>query len=60
MEATPASVKDLLDHAGDEIGNGPFEQAPEAIRAGTRHCESLQPLLFRVLDSLTHAAAGSK
>jgi len=58
MEATPASVKDLLHHAGDEIGSGPFEQAPDAIRSGTSHCESLQPLLVRVLDNLTHAAAG--
>jgi GMP synthase-like glutamine amidotransferase len=58
MEATPASVNDLLDHAGDEIGNGPFEQAPDAIRAGTSHCESLRPLLDRMLDNLTRAAAG--
>lgn len=60
MEATPASVKDLLDHAGDEIGNGPFEETPDAIRAGISHCESLRPLLFRVLDNLTHAAASGK
>jgi GMP synthase-like glutamine amidotransferase len=58
MEATPASVKDLLSHAGDEISNGPFEQVPDAIRAGTGHCESLRPLLARALDNLTHAAAG--
>src|SRR5262249_18338143 len=45
MEATPRSVKDLLDHAADEIGNGPFEQTPDAIRAATSHCESLRPLL---------------
>jgi GMP synthase (glutamine-hydrolysing) len=60
MEATPASVKDLLDQAGNEIGSGPFEQAPDAIRAGTGHCENLRPLLVRVLGSLTHAAAGDK
>jgi GMP synthase-like glutamine amidotransferase len=60
MEATPASVGDLLNHAGDEIGNGPFEQTLDAIRAGTGHCESLRPLLFRMLDNLTHAAAGGK
>jgi len=60
MEATPASVKDLLNHAGDEIGDGPFEQGPDAIRAGTGHCESLWPLLVRVLGNLTHAAASSK
>jgi GMP synthase-like glutamine amidotransferase len=60
MEATPASVTDLLDHAGDEIGNGPFEQDPGAIRAGTSHCESLVPLLVRVLDNLTRAAASGK
>ncbi len=60
MEATPASVKDLLDHAGDEIGNGPFEQGPDAILAGTSHCGSLRPLLVRVLGNLTRAAAGGK
>jgi GMP synthase-like glutamine amidotransferase len=60
MEATPASVKDLLDHAGDEIGNGPFEQAASAIRAGTSHCKNLGPLLARVLGNLTHAAARGK
>jgi hypothetical protein len=60
MEATPESVKDLLDHAGGEIGGGRFEQAPDAIRTGTSHCESLRPLLVRVLDNLTRAAAGGK
>jgi GMP synthase-like glutamine amidotransferase len=58
MEATPESIKDLLEHAGDEIGNGPFEQAPGAIRTGTGHCESLRPLLVRMLGNLTRAAAG--
>jgi GMP synthase-like glutamine amidotransferase len=60
MEVTPASVEDLLQHAGEEIGNGPFEETPDAIRAGISHCESLRPLLLRVLDNLTHVAAGGK
>jgi GMP synthase-like glutamine amidotransferase len=60
MEATPASVRDLLGHASDEIGGGSFEQAPDAILAGTSHCGTLRPLLWRILDSLTPAAAGSK
>jgi GMP synthase-like glutamine amidotransferase len=60
MEATRASVNGLLDCAGHEIGNGPFEQAPGTIRAGISHCESLWPLLVRMLGNLTHGAAGGK
>jgi GMP synthase-like glutamine amidotransferase len=53
LEATPESVLELVGHAAHEIGDGPFEQHPEAIRAGTAHCAALQPLLLQVLDRLT-------
>ena len=56
MEATPASVAGLVQNAADEIGTGPFEQSPDAIRAGVGTCASLEPLLGRVLGNLTRAA----
>ncbi len=56
IEATPASVSALLENAADEIGSGPFEQPPEAIRGGAGNCALLQPLLDRVLDNLTGPA----
>ena len=56
MEATPASVAGLVQNAADDIGTGPFEQSPDAIRAGVGTCASLEPLLGRVLGNLTRAA----
>ncbi len=60
IEATPASVMDLLQNAADEIGSGPFEQSPEAIRSGIGSCANLEPLLERVLGNLTRAASEGK
>ena len=60
MEATPASVADLVQNTADEIGSGPFEQSPDAIRAGIGTCASLEPLLDRVLSNLTRAAGAGK
>ena len=60
MEATPASVAGLVQNAADEIGTGPFEQSPDAIRAGVGTCASLEPLLGRVLGNLTRAAGEGK
>lgn len=60
IEATPASVADLLQNAADEIGAGPFQQGPDAIRAGIGACASLEPLLGRVLNNLTRAVGEGK
>jgi len=60
IEATPASVMDLLQNAADEIGNGAFEQSPDAIRSGIGPCANLTPLLSRVLGNLTRAAGEGK
>jgi GMP synthase-like glutamine amidotransferase len=60
MEATPASVAGLIENAADEIGTGPFEQSPDAIRAGIGACAALEPLLGRVLGNLTRAADEGK
>jgi GMP synthase-like glutamine amidotransferase len=52
MEATKESVNALIDHAADEIGNGAYEEKPDAIRAGVGHCALLRPHLDRILDNL--------
>jgi GMP synthase-like glutamine amidotransferase len=60
LEATPESVKDLLENGAGEIGSGPYEQNRDAILAGTGHCDGLRPLLDRMLDNLTGVAAKAK
>ncbi len=52
MEATPDSVNALIENAADEIGDGPFQQKPDAIRAGLGHCAGLGRHLDRILDRL--------
>lgn len=53
LEATKESLNALIDHAADEIGDGPYEQQPDAIRAGAGHCALLRTHLDRILDNLT-------
>jgi GMP synthase-like glutamine amidotransferase len=53
IEATPVSVAGLLENCADEIGAGPYQQSPDAIRAHLGTCASLEPLLGRVLGNLT-------
>jgi GMP synthase-like glutamine amidotransferase len=60
IEATPASALTLLQNAAEEIGSGPYEQTPDAIRAGMANCASMKPLLDRVLGNLTGASTRSK
>ncbi|MGO9485781.1 MAG: type 1 glutamine amidotransferase [Rhodomicrobium sp.] len=60
IEATPASVADLVQNAADEIGTGPFEQSPDAIRESIGTCASLQPLIGCVLNNLTRVAGEGK
>ena len=52
MEATKESVNALIEHAAEEIGDGVYEQKPDAIRAGIRHCALLRTHLDRILDNL--------
>ena len=52
MEATKESVNALIENAADEIGDGPFQQKPDAIRAGLGHCAGLRTYLDSVLDKL--------
>jgi GMP synthase-like glutamine amidotransferase len=53
LEATPASVRALVAHAGHEIGDGPFEQPAEGI-VGEAEARSraVRPILFGLLDAL--------
>ncbi len=60
IESTPASVMDLLQNAAGEIGSGPFEQSPDAIRSGVGNCGSLEPFLSRVLSNLTRTPGEGK
>jgi len=60
IEATAESALGLLEHAADEIGTGPYEQSPDAIRAGVGACADLKPLLDRVLHNLTSPAGQGK
>ncbi len=60
IEATPASVMGLVENAAGEIGGGPFEQSPKAIRSGIGNCASLEPFLSRVLSNLTRTAGEGK
>ncbi len=53
IEAVPASVEGLIQNCADEIGAGPYQQSPDAIRAGIGTCAALEPLLGRVLGNLT-------
>jgi hypothetical protein len=45
-------VNALIEHAADEIGDGAYEQKPDAIRAGAGHCALLRTHLDRILDNL--------
>jgi len=52
LEATPESVRALVDHARDEIGDGRFEQAPKRITDCEADSRSVRPILFDLLDDL--------
>lgn len=52
MEATKESAEALVAQASDEIGDGLYEQKPDAILAGVTHAGALRPHLDRLLDNL--------
>ncbi len=60
LEATAESVNALLENAAEEIGDGPFEQQAQTIRAGLYNCAALRQHLDTVLDSLTRIATEGK
>ena len=57
MEATKESVEALLENASGEIGDGPYEQKPDAIRAGVSECAALRAHLTRLLDNFVSVSA---
>jgi GMP synthase (glutamine-hydrolysing) len=59
LEATAEGITSLIRNCGNEIGNGPFEQPPEAIAAGeAAHGPAAKSALYRVLDNLSRRVAG--
>lgn len=52
LEATPQSVAALVDHCAGQIGDGPWEMVPEAIRACASPCAKVAPILQAVLAYL--------
>lgn len=52
LEATPESVGTLVDHCADEIGDGSWEMASEAIRDCATRCADVAPVLQAVLAFL--------
>ena len=60
LEATPASLEQLVAHAGGEIGDGPFEQPAAAIRAAAAHSPDLHAILDPLLDRWAAGAAFSE
>ncbi|MEO0586240.1 MAG: GNAT family N-acetyltransferase [Planctomycetota bacterium] len=52
LEATPASVAELIEHAGDMIVPGPTQQRPERILDNRSDIGGVQPILFDLLDGL--------
>jgi GMP synthase-like glutamine amidotransferase len=60
MEATEESVTALIENAAGDIGEGAFQQQPDAMLAGLSHCPALRAHLDRMLDNLAgFACAGN-
>jgi GMP synthase-like glutamine amidotransferase len=53
LEATPESVRPLVEQCGEEIGAGRFEQLPDWILDCEQRSAAVRPLLYRLLDRLT-------
>jgi GMP synthase-like glutamine amidotransferase len=60
LEATPASIEELVENAAGEIGGGPYEQSPAAILSRSARCAALRPVLACVLDNLTRLTRAGK
>lgn len=58
IEATPESVKALIENVGHDIGSGAFEQSPETILDGLENCAAIRQTLHGLLDRLTASGLG--
>ena len=56
IETTPASVAQLVQNAGHEIGRGRYQQPPEDILDCAARCDAVRPILFSLLDRLFSGA----
>lgn len=56
VEATPASLDDMIMHCGDELQENDFVQSTETLRSHVESLEAMNGLLFGLLDRL---ASGS-
>jgi GMP synthase (glutamine-hydrolysing) len=52
LEATQESIEMLIGAAGEEIGDGPYEQSVSAMLSDTSVFSVLTPLLYEVLDRI--------
>jgi len=53
LEATPESIKELVENCRDELVEGPYIQTEKEILSGEGHFESNHQLLFKFLDYLS-------
>jgi len=53
LEATPASIKELVDNCGDELVEGPYIQSEKEILSEQSYFETNQEVLYRFLDYLS-------
>jgi GMP synthase-like glutamine amidotransferase len=58
LEATPASVKALIQNCAADIGTGPYEQSARAMLADPARFLALKPALYRLLDRIGSIASG--
>ena len=54
LEATPESIKELVDNCRDELVEGPYIQTEKEILSVDGHFESNHQLLFKFLDYLSN------
>jgi GMP synthase-like glutamine amidotransferase len=57
LEVTPDSLRELVEHGGDELVDGPFIQKTSEILAEDRFFDENQQLMFRFLDYLSGLTA---
>jgi GMP synthase (glutamine-hydrolysing) len=50
LEMTPLEIDALITHCQDDMGNGPYVQAPRDMRAPEAHFAATHQLLARLLD----------
>ncbi|MBI5462794.1 MAG: gamma-glutamyl-gamma-aminobutyrate hydrolase family protein [Gammaproteobacteria bacterium] len=55
LETTPESARELIEHGGDELVDGPTIQTPEAMLADTARFAGLNRLMFALLEGLAAA-----